>query len=69
MLAPVRRPASLAGDAVAMAEISDEELQAEYDAQFASVEPAQEFNASHILVETEEGRKGYVSADSVEPVR
>jgi peptidyl-prolyl cis-trans isomerase C len=41
-------------DSVAMAEISDEELQAEYDAQFASVEPAQEFNASHILVESEE---------------
>jgi peptidyl-prolyl cis-trans isomerase C len=39
---------------VAMADISDEELQAEYEAQFASAAPVMEFNASHILVETEE---------------
>ncbi|MCU4652194.1 peptidylprolyl isomerase [Roseibacterium sp. SDUM158016] len=41
-------------DAVAMEEISDEELQAEYDAQFASADAVEEFNASHILVETQE---------------
>jgi peptidyl-prolyl cis-trans isomerase C len=41
-------------DAVAMEEISDEELQAEYDAQFASADAGEEFNASHILVETQE---------------
>ncbi|MDG4647038.1 peptidylprolyl isomerase [Roseibacterium sp. SDUM158017] len=41
-------------DDIAMAEISDEELQAEYDAQFADVDPVEEFNASHILVEAED---------------
>lgn len=34
--------------------VTDEALQAAYDEQFASVEPAREYNASHILVETEE---------------
>ena len=33
---------------------SEEALQAAYEAAFADVEPATEFNASHILVETEE---------------
>lgn len=33
---------------------TDEALQAAYEAAFADVEPATEFNASHILVETEE---------------
>ena len=41
-------------DAVAMADIPAEELQAEYDAQYGNVEPVTEYNASHILVETEE---------------
>jgi peptidyl-prolyl cis-trans isomerase C len=41
-------------DEVAMEEISEEDLQAEYDAQFAAAEPVTEYNASHILVETEE---------------
>ncbi len=41
-------------DDVAMGEISEEDLQAEYEAQYASAEPAMEYNASHILVETEE---------------
>ncbi|QBY02107.1 peptidylprolyl isomerase [Rhodophyticola sp. CCM32] len=40
-------------DDVAMAELSEEELQAEYDRVYGSAEPAQEYNASHILVETE----------------
>jgi peptidyl-prolyl cis-trans isomerase C len=40
-------------DRIAMEDITEEEIQAEYDAQFGSVEPPQEFNASHILVETE----------------
>jgi len=35
-------------------EVSDEELQALYDVEVATVEPQPEFNASHILVETEE---------------
>ncbi|MBU2992267.1 peptidylprolyl isomerase [Octadecabacter sp. 1_MG-2023] len=34
--------------------ITDADLQAAYDARFEGVEPEQEFNASHILVETEE---------------
>jgi peptidyl-prolyl cis-trans isomerase C len=41
-------------DQVAMAEISEEDLQAEYEAQYGSADPATEYNASHILVETEE---------------
>lgn len=34
--------------------VSDDALQAAYDARFEGVEPGEEFNASHILVETEE---------------
>ena len=45
--------AALTLDDVALAEIPDEELQAEYDAQFGDVEAGTEYNASHILVETE----------------
>ena len=36
------------------ASVSDSDLQAAYDEQYGSVEPEQEFNASHILVETKE---------------
>ncbi|MBO9429186.1 MULTISPECIES: peptidylprolyl isomerase [unclassified Sulfitobacter] len=46
-----------AGEAIegVMAEpVSDEELQAAYDAQYSDAEPEPEFNASHILVETKE---------------
>ena len=49
-----------AGEAVEgiMAEaVSDEELQAAYDAEYKDAEPGQEFNASHILVESEEEAK------------
>jgi peptidyl-prolyl cis-trans isomerase C len=46
--------AAMSLEAIAMQDISDEELQAEYDAQFGDVEPAMEYNASHILVETRE---------------
>ena len=35
-------------------EITPEELQAAYDETYANAEPTQEYNASHILVETEE---------------
>lgn len=41
-------------NAMTEAGVSDEELQAAYDARFEGVEPDGEFNASHILVETEE---------------
>jgi peptidyl-prolyl cis-trans isomerase C len=34
--------------------VTDEALQAAYDAQYANVEPGTEYNASHILVATEE---------------
>jgi peptidyl-prolyl cis-trans isomerase C len=40
-------------DRVGNAEITEAELQAEYDAVFGSAEPQVEYNASHILVETE----------------
>ncbi|WP_424975940.1 peptidylprolyl isomerase [Dinoroseobacter sp. S124A] len=36
------------------AAVTEDAVQSAYDAQFASVEPEQEFNASHILVATEE---------------
>jgi len=39
---------------VATAPVTDEELQTAYDDIFSSVEPQTEYNASHILVETEE---------------
>lgn len=35
-------------------EVSEEAIQAAYDARFEGIEPDPEFNASHILVETEE---------------
>ena len=34
--------------------VSDDDLKAAYEEQYGNVEPEQEFNASHILVETEE---------------
>jgi peptidyl-prolyl cis-trans isomerase C len=49
-------------EGVAMAEITDEDLQAEYDAQFAAADPVEEFNASHILVETEEEAQALIDA-------
>ncbi|MEX3017217.1 peptidylprolyl isomerase [Gymnodinialimonas hymeniacidonis] len=41
-------------DDVAMAELTEEELQAEYDAIYGDAEPTVEYNAAHILLETEE---------------
>lgn len=35
-------------------EVTEEQLQEAYDAEYANVEPEPEFNAAHILVETEE---------------
>lgn len=40
-------------DEIAAEEITDAQLQAEYDAIYGASEPAMEYNASHILVETE----------------
>ena len=42
---------------IAEAELSDEELQAAYDKTFADAGETKEFNAAHILVETEEEAK------------
>lgn len=41
--------------------VDDDALQAAYDAQYASAEPEKEFNASHILVETEEEAQALVA--------
>ena len=41
--------------------MTDEALQAAYDEKFANAEPSQEYNASHILVETEEEAKALVT--------
>ncbi len=41
-------------DRAAADPVTDEEVQAAYDAEFANVEPETEYNASHILIETEE---------------
>lgn len=42
---------------IAEAELTDEELQAAYDKMFANTGETKEFNAAHILVETEEEAK------------
>ncbi|WP_299950172.1 peptidylprolyl isomerase [uncultured Ruegeria sp.] len=44
-------------DAITAAEVTDEAIQAAYDAQFAEFEGEDEFNASHILVESEDEAK------------
>ncbi|WP_126975294.1 peptidylprolyl isomerase [Frigidibacter oleivorans] len=46
--------AGVALDDVAVDAVTDEALQAAYDAAYANAEPQTEYNASHILVETEE---------------
>ncbi|QDC07952.1 peptidylprolyl isomerase [Oceanicola sp. D3] len=52
-----QRSGYLAGDvleAAAMDSVSDEALEAKYEELYADAEPQREWNASHILVETEE---------------
>ncbi|KPN64709.1 peptidyl-prolyl cis-trans isomerase C [Aliiroseovarius crassostreae] len=44
-------------DAVIATAVTEEALQAAYDEVFANAEPSPEYNASHILVETEEAAK------------
>lgn len=41
-------------DDTAIAAVNDDALQAAYDAKYANAAPSKEFNASHILVDTEE---------------
>jgi len=49
-------------DRVGGAAVSDEELQAEFDAQFGSAGPVTEYNASHILVETQTDAEAVIAA-------
>ncbi|WP_432448569.1 peptidylprolyl isomerase [Aliiroseovarius marinus] len=48
-------------DSVISGAVTDEALKAEYDAQFDGAEPTEEFNASHILVETEDKAKELIA--------
>lgn len=53
----IERRSLLAGEVVnnlATAAVTDAAVQAAYDAQYATVEPATEYNAAHILLATEE---------------
>ncbi len=52
--------ASVEIDAVTAQDISDADIQAAYDAQYGNLPPEPEFNASHILVETEDEAKAIV---------
>ncbi|MEI4471957.1 peptidylprolyl isomerase [Frigidibacter sp. MR17.24] len=49
--------AGIALDKIATAAVTDEAVQAAYDAKYANVEPSTEYNASHILVTTEDEAK------------
>lgn len=55
-----QRSGYLAGDVledIALGAVTDEALQQAYEEQFANAEPEPEYNAAHILVETEEEAK------------
>ncbi len=57
------RRALLAGEVIdekARAEVSDEDLQAAYDEAYGNAEPEMEYQASHILVETEDEAKALI---------
>jgi len=47
-------------DGIAGRDISDEAIQTAYDAQYGDLPPEPEFNASHILVETEAGAQALI---------
>jgi peptidyl-prolyl cis-trans isomerase C len=49
-------------DEIGNAEITEDELQAEYEAQYGSAEPQTEYNASHILVESEADAQAVIDA-------
>jgi peptidyl-prolyl cis-trans isomerase C len=58
-----QRRSILSGEAindVLATAVTEEAVQAAYDAQFANVEPATEWNASHILVATEEEARAVI---------
>ena len=48
-------------DQIGMADLPEAEVQAEYDAQYGSAGAVTEFNASHILVETEEEAEALIA--------
>lgn len=48
-------------DQIGMADLPEDEVQAEYDAQYGSAGSVTEFNASHILVETEEEAQALIA--------
>jgi peptidyl-prolyl cis-trans isomerase C len=48
-------------DQIGMADLPEAEVQAEYDAQYGSAGAVTEFNASHILVETEEEAQALIA--------
>jgi peptidyl-prolyl cis-trans isomerase C len=48
-------------DQIGMADLPEEEVQAEYDAQYGSAGAVTEFNASHILVESEEEAQALIA--------
>jgi peptidyl-prolyl cis-trans isomerase C len=59
-----QRTGLLAGEAlgrVSQAAVTEEALQAAYEARFAEAEPTREYNAAHILVETEEAAQDIVA--------
>jgi peptidyl-prolyl cis-trans isomerase C len=49
-------------DRIGNAPVSDEELQAEFDAQYGSAGPVTEYNASHILVETQADAEAVIAS-------
>lgn len=49
-------------DDVAMADLSEEDLQAAYDAEYGALEPVTEYNAAHILLEGEEDAQNMLTA-------
>lgn len=49
-------------DQIGLADLPEEEVQAEYDAQYGSAGSVTEFNASHILVETEQEAQALIEA-------
>lgn len=48
-------------DNIGMADLPEAEVQAEYDAQYGSLGPVVEYNAAHILVETEEAAQALIT--------
>jgi peptidyl-prolyl cis-trans isomerase C len=55
---------AIAGSAlqdIATSAVTDEALKAAYDAKYAAFEPGREFNAAHILVETEDEAKAIIA--------